>query len=104
MQLSLSHPSEDGNISTCKIRATAPNGKVFELQGGNARTLAALSDAGVEGIAATECLNWTYRLAAHVYRLRRLGFPINGQREVLKRNWRIRYRLASEIFIEPLPS
>ncbi len=104
METSLGHPAEDGNISTCKIRATNSSNQTIVMTGGTAKTLATLVNAGEEGIAAAECLHWTYRLAAHIHRLRRLGIEIHGEREVMKRNWRIRYRLESNICIELLPA
>ena len=91
------------NTPSCLTVKTYDNGKAktFELNGQKARMLAALIQAGQNGVTALELSNtWAYRTSAYVHDLRHdYGMDIAMIREEHKGGWHGRYILNSPVEI-----
>ena len=75
-------------------------GRVCQVEGQEARTLAALHDAGSVGITALEVSTWALRLAHYVMKLKRHGLAIDMVREKHSGpvpGWHGRYVLRTRI-------
>lgn len=76
--------------------------RICEVEGQEARTLAALHDAGATGITALEVSTWALRLAHYVMKLKKLGLSIDMVREKHSGpvpGWHGRYILRSQVSI-----
>jgi hypothetical protein len=76
--------------------------RVCEVEGQEARTLAALHDAGDAGITALGVSTWALRLAHYVMKLKKLGLSIDMVREKHAGpvpGWHGRYILRSGVQI-----
>jgi hypothetical protein len=80
----------------------AGENRVCQVEGQEARTLAALYDAGPAGITALEMSTWALRLAHYVMKLKKQGLSIEMLREKHAGpvpGWHGRYVLRSQIEI-----
>lgn len=84
--------------SQAMLRAIRQDGTLFIVRGQPARTLAALVEAGAQGVTAQEVAGWAFRLAAYVHTLRTVHLlPIETLREPHDTGWHGRYVLHAKI-------
>lgn len=84
--------------SLAVLRAVRQDGSLFIVRGQPARTLAALVEAGSQGVTAQEVASWAFRLAAYVHTLRTVHLlPIETLREPHETGWHGRYVLHAKI-------
>lgn len=78
-----------------------PSGITRQATGREAETLLALLHAGPRGITSLECFRagWAVRLAAYVCDLRKMGVPIEANREPHGGGSHARYHLAGHVEI-----
>ena len=97
----MSNHSEYPSIIQVKARAWHDRqAHDLTVKGQVARTLAALVQAGQNGVTALEVSSWAYRLGAYVHDLRHdHGLDIKTQREEHPGGWHARYVLQTPVEI-----
>ena len=82
-----------------KVHSRLPSGLVREAVGREAKTIAALVDAGPRGITSLEAFHagWAVRLSAYVFDLRAMGVQIGTTREQHEGGSHARYMLEGQV-------
>jgi hypothetical protein len=88
-------------MSKLKLHIRLGNGSSVQATGREAETLLALMHAGQRGVTPLDAhrAGPAFRLAAYVHDLKRLGIPIEMDREPHPGGWHGRYRLVGDVAI-----